>query len=895
MNASFSLHGNNKRPLGAGQSITVGVDARTFSYSDSITRGIGHYSLYHLLHIAQLRPAWNFVLFGEEGTNPQSLEQLLALPNIQLTSVEEFNPDGIDVMHVCDPMNMSSGFDSPFRLFKSKNTTVTFFDVIPKMLYIQAWPESARRSYLQRLAQLKSSNATALAISHYTKHDLVSQGAMPADRVEVIMAGLNHGRQNASVSAEKVAEVRARFGIKKAYFMHVGALDQHKNFDTSLKAFLACSATSPCQLVVVGQMENALKAYADYVKEQRIKNVVFTGFVSREDLEVLYTDAIALLFMSKYEGFGFPVLEAMAQGCPVITSNVTSIPEVAGDAALLFVPNDVSGIQQTMRDLIKNEAKRDELRQKGMARAQLFTWVDSAQKTVNVWEKMLGAGNGRTTGTESARSLPALRLAKGRPAPIVEVRQRVSVEPSPVRSSPVQVLYHSAIYDPSGYADEGRNFILNLDRQGMDVASVEIGRRSEDFKTKLDGSLRSKLDELLGKKPLQGCINIIHFPAYAFQRVPGAAYNIGRTMFETSSLPPDWVSNCNAMDEVWVPSDFNIKTFRDAGVTTRLFKVPSGIDTQSYRAGLEPLHIPNAHGMVFLSMFEWSYRKGWDVLLRAWARAFAPTDNVTLVLRTYPINQIDSKNAKSEIEQRIDKFLQTECGVSRKNVAPIVVLGHQIPDADLPRLFATASAYVAPSRGEGWGRPQMAAMACGVPVLATRWSANLEFMNEANSFLIDVKELKQVDHRAEMEMYRGHQWAEPSVDHLAKLLQFMVDHPAETSKRRSQARADMERLWDWKSVAAIAGDRLRLIAKEIGRAGIPSAVKSTPAVQSDSRAQSPASVVWEGPQFANSSLALVNRELCKGLVNNGHDLAVRHIGRKEFAPEAGSVLAKIQA
>ena len=101
-------------------------------------------------------------------------------------------------------------------------------------------------------------------------------------------------------------------------------------------------------------------------------------------------------------------------------------------------------------------------------------------------------------------------------------------------------------------------------------------------------------------------------------------------------------------------------------------------------------------------------------------------------------------------------------GKGRSDVAPIIVLERPLSLADLPRLYAAADVYVSASRGEGWGRPMLEAMACRIPVVATRWSGNLEFMNDENSVLLDIEGLQAVDHRAEFAFYRGHRWAEPS-------------------------------------------------------------------------------------------------------------------------------------
>jgi len=455
----------------------------------------------------------------------------------------------------------------------------------------------------------------------------------------------------------------------------------------------------------------------------------------------------------------------------------------------------------------------------------------------------------------------------------------------PDNDARISVVWQSPIYDPSGYADEARHFIMHLQAQGVEVAARELGRHSSKFREQLDPQARHWLDRALRQEVRPGCISVVHFPAYAFKRVPQAAYHIGRVMFETDGLPAEWVAKCNQMDEIWVPTDFNLQTFRDAGVTAKLFKVPGGIDTNRFRPGYDPLPISGARGVVFLSIFEWIYRKGWDALLRAWAKAFGPEDDVCLVLRTYPVNAPDAADARREIERRIDHFLEEELGLRREDVASIIVLGEQIPEADMPRLFAAATAYVAPSRGEGWGRPQMQAMACGLPVIATRWSGNLEFMDDENSLLIDIEGLVEIDERAEIPFYRGQRWAEPSVDHLAALLRWVVERPEEAAQIGRRAREDMERHWRWEKVTAIAIERLRAIEAELAQRRQRSSAHPAQAI----------AVRWEGSLFVYHSLALVNRELCLQLIDAGCELSIIPYEPDQFGPEADPRFWKLAA
>ena len=391
---------------------------------------------------------------------------------------------------------------------------------------------------------------------------------------------------------------------------------------------------------------------------------------------------------------------------------------------------------------------------------------------------------------------------------------RVPIAPR-TRVPSTSFVWIGPIFEPTGYADEGRGFLRALHRAGVPVslrsrATEEAGYR--DGMSAEDLTLFEAQRAAPIRPPFVLCQ---HSVASAFVPSPDAACNVGRTMFETDCLPPDWVARCNDLDEVWVPSRFNVESFRAAGVRAPLAVIPGGIDVERFRPEATPLHLAGTRGTVFLSVFEWRRRKGWDVLLRAWAEAFGPEADATLVLRTYPVGAPAGADRRAMLESAIDEFLLTACGRRRCEVAPIVVLTDLIPDAQLPSLYTAADVYVSPTRGEGWGRPFMEAMACGRPVIATRWSAHLEFMRDTNSLLLDIDGVEPVLD-PEAPLYHGHRWAVPRTSHLVELLRHAHADRAHRLAMGAQARRDMVADWGWdRAAAAIAG---RLAALGVVRA-----------------------------------------------------------------------------
>ncbi|MEJ5349310.1 MAG: glycosyltransferase [Desulfosoma sp.] len=421
------------------------------------------------------------------------------------------------------------------------------------------------------------------------------------------------------------------------------------------------------------------------------------------------------------------------------------------------------------------------------------------------------------------------------------------------------VFWKAPIYDPSGYGDEARHLIKAI-QHGWPLRVEPVGRFSSEFIKGMNKEDRELFGRLQKTALSKEYINLDQVPAYAFHRDERAIFNIGRTVFETDRIPASWVEKCDEMDEIWVPTPFNVETFLRSGVRTPIHVVPQGIDSEFFRPGFKPLLIPGKRSFAFLSVFEWTYRKGWDLLLKAWAEVFAPHEDVCLILRTYPINAVDSINVKYVIHERIHQFLQRQLGASPFDIAPIIVLGDQIPAKLMPRLYATADAFVLPSRGEGWGRPYMEAMACGLPAIGTRWGGNLAFMNDKNSYLVEINGLEEVGGEMEFEFYRGHLWASPSLDSLKTQLRHVYEHSAEARSKALQARVDVVKNWSWEAAANKALDRLEAITSYMPRSHFE--LKGmTSLAQENSRVE----VVWEGPQLVYSSLANINREICLNL------------------------------
>ncbi len=266
-------------------------------------------------------------------------------------------------------------------------TVVTIHD-LGYRAFPEAHPPLARR-YLDWSTRWSAAVARRVIVpSVATARDLIATCGTPPERIVVIPHGY-HPRFRPLDRAE-VAAGLARLGIASPYLLFVGTLQPRKNLARVLAAFERLVADGwPGQLVLVGQqgwLSDPLFAAIARPDSPAHGRIHLTGYLADADLPIVYNGATGLVFPSLYEGFGLPALEALACGTPVLTSSTTSLPEVVGDTALLVDPLNTAAIAAGLARLVADDALRADLRQRGLSRAQRFTWRQAAQRTLAVLE-----------------------------------------------------------------------------------------------------------------------------------------------------------------------------------------------------------------------------------------------------------------------------------------------------------------------------------------------------------------------------------------------------------------------------------------------------------------------------------------------------------------------------
>jgi GT2 family glycosyltransferase len=362
-----------------------------------------------------------------------------------------------------------------------------------------------------------------------------------------------------------------------------------------------------------------------------------------------------------------------------------------------------------------------------------------------------------------------------------------------------QIGWHSLMNFPTGYAISSRELVTALDRNGVHVAYKYVYGPGTLFSSDEPEKSETRIADMIRARRLDAARpQVVYGQGDIFYRNFGA-YKIGFTMLETDGIPDEWARQANLMDEVWCPSEFNAKTFRDSGVTRPIHVIPLGIDPAYFNPHIRSARVSD--GYTFLSVFEWSERKAPELLLRAFNEEFSSKEPVVLVCKI--LNADTSVNVHEEI-RRLE--LNPEGGQIH------VSLNHVVPSYQLGMLYRSADCFVLTTRGEGWGMPILEAMACGLPVIVTDWSAQCDFMNAGNAYPLAVDRL--VPAVAKCPYYTGLRWAEPSYWDLRRLMRHVYRNAGEARAMGEKASAEVLSRWTWDNAASKIIGRLDEISSQ---------------------------------------------------------------------------------
>jgi len=279
-------------------------------------------------------------------------------------------------------------------LFSPLKQIITMHDILP-MKYPEMYPRMKYHFYYTVPLLLKKSRAV-ICISENTKKDVTAQYAVKDKPLYVVYGGFDRQR----FYPREKGVVQKRYGLEK-YLLYIGDMRPYKNLERSLEAFDRLNLTDLAFVIGGKKDPHFYPGIEKKVDRLLLKNkVIFLGYVPEEDLPYLYSEAAAFVFPSLYEGFGLPPLEAMACGCPVVASNAASLPEVCGDAVRYVDPYDVESIARGIHEVLTDEVMRQNLRAKGLERAELFSWERAAKEHLKIFEECLSKEKTEKSDTE---------------------------------------------------------------------------------------------------------------------------------------------------------------------------------------------------------------------------------------------------------------------------------------------------------------------------------------------------------------------------------------------------------------------------------------------------------------------------------------------------------------
>lgn len=377
----------------------IGIDARLFGTAQSA--GIGTYTEELIGNLLKVDKHNRYTVFAKPETvqffpfySPNLDKKPTPFPHYTYSEQFLFPQlllrSNLNLIHY-------TNFNSPIFL-RGIKSVVTIHD-----LTLWFFPGRKQRSFFRKMMYryiIKKSCENAsriIAVSRHTKEDIVKHLGISPDKISVVYEAVA-SRITEVKDVKKIEAIRTRYDLNRPFFMYVGQWRTHKNLVRLIRAFALFRHRYELdyQLVLVGKvdpMSPEVQATINQLNLQR--HVVLAGYVADGDLGAFFTAAQAFVFPSLYEGFGLPPLEAMMAGTPVISSNASCLPEVLGDAALYFDPEDIEDMALKMQQIATSYHLRKSLKEKGLKHAKKYSFARMAKETLSVYQEVLASRRDR--------------------------------------------------------------------------------------------------------------------------------------------------------------------------------------------------------------------------------------------------------------------------------------------------------------------------------------------------------------------------------------------------------------------------------------------------------------------------------------------------------------------
>lgn len=377
-------------------------------------------------------------------------------------------------------------------------------------------------------------------------------------------------------------------------------------------------------------------------------------------------------------------------------------------------------------------------------------------------------------------------------------------------SDQIEVRIHGIFLDGGGYAKVNRNLALKLDEAGLKV-KIDAKRSKNELKESELVNIKRLSKTQLSRNHISIDSVIPSFAEYASGR-----YRVLYTTIESYTIPKQFLECCQMYDEIWVTSPWSASILKKY-IDKPIYVIPAGSDPVLYtEKGLKFDFRPNIKNFVFLSVFSWGYRKGYDVLLKAYFEEFDAGDDVSLLICSR-YQSGTTRFHRNKIRNDINDIMRE---YPNKDMPHVVRYSQMIPEEHMPRLYRAADCFVLPSRGEGSCLPPVEASLCGLPVIMTNVSGQQMYLRENNAFLVEMDHLSTV-HPGQFHL---HYWdgqkfpalISPQVKtQLRKYMRYVVENIEIAKERNKKLQKLIKDKFTWTHTANAAIERLRQIHEEI--------------------------------------------------------------------------------
>ena len=400
-------------------SVKIAIDIRRMTEF-----GVGTYIRNVVRNLGRLDHENNYLLIGspgkvkEIGPLPPNFHTVpLTEPERSVKGYREFRATvkrlDCDLVHIPNLFSVPRGLPCPY--------VMTVHDMLEHMSRAREQSGFWRSLHFQLTKRVLNGAARIIAVSNFTKNEIEKLFGIPSERIEVVYNAIDERFLHGHATAADRELIAQRYQVNYPFLLYAGRVSPHKNVVRMIEAFSALKTElekdqefPDLKLIIIGDDLSGNPDLRRTVVRSGVQNDVrFLGFVPIEVLRIFYDSAKIFVFPSLYEGFGLPPLEAMAHGTPVVTSNVSSLPEVVGNAAVLVNPENVFEIMRALHHVLRDHAVRERMKERGYKQAAKFSWEKSVQRIVEVYRQIGSHDGGSQSAGKQAAADKESSLSRG--------------------------------------------------------------------------------------------------------------------------------------------------------------------------------------------------------------------------------------------------------------------------------------------------------------------------------------------------------------------------------------------------------------------------------------------------------------------------------------------------